>query len=177
MVRESALRGSGTKVAVLRSVASEGILAWQLLASVGAGRCACRRAGGAGPWRNSKWSRGLKVGMSSSWTERLRRVRARRLWTAALPSANNSCASGVEHPRASTMGSELLLCLWVLGRGLAALAGDEDGRGSIVVREEADYRLQVMAQNEERGRREWDGWERPRALYEVGTRRVEEAKR
>ena len=38
--------------------------------------------------------------------------------TAALPSAKMSSASGVEHPRASEMGNELLLFLNVLGRGL-----------------------------------------------------------
>lgn len=47
--------------------------------------------------------------------------------TAALPSARRSCASGVEHPKASTNGRELLLFLCVLGRGLLALdeGGDE----------------------------------------------------
>lgn len=138
--RASLSSGWGTTVDVLPSVASEGILAWQLLASIGAGRCSSAFAAGAGPLRNSKWSRGSKVVMLSSLTDLLRLLRARRLLTAALPSASNSFASGVEHPRASTIGTELLLCLCVLGRGLP---GGEVCRLSIIVSEVGESRLRV----------------------------------
>lgn len=57
---------------------------------------------------------------------RLRRVDSLRLLTAALPSAKIKRASGVEQPRASMMGTELLLFLCVGGRS-ALVMGRGDG--------------------------------------------------
>lgn len=113
-------------VDVLRSDASDGSLVWQVLGSE-CDDCFWGMVAGEGGLRNSIWSRGLKVTMVVvSLTERLRRPRAFRLRIAALPSANINCASGVEQPRASTIGNELLLCLCVLGRGLSSLAEGEE---------------------------------------------------
>jgi hypothetical protein len=44
-----------------------------------------------------------------------------------------SSASGVEQPNASIMGIELLLFLWVDGRGLAGLDDGDEYRCSILV--------------------------------------------
>jgi hypothetical protein len=75
-------RGTATMVDVLRSVALEGILAWQLLASDSAGCSAIKYF---------MWSLGLKaVGVSSSSSSNDRLRRPRRLRTAALPSARMS---------------------------------------------------------------------------------------
>ena len=116
----------------LRSVASEGIRVWMFLrtsadvyslVSSGVAALSCVRL------RYFKWFLGLNVGTSSS-SDRWRRPRlcleACRLRTAALPSARISSASGVEHPNASTSGTELLLFLCVLGRGPSALGEGEE---------------------------------------------------
>ena len=69
--------------------------------------------------------------MTSSLKDRVPRLRARRFRTAALPSARMSWASGVEQPKASTMGKELLRCLCVLGLGLSPLRDGDECRFSI----------------------------------------------
>lgn len=103
--------GDATTVDVLPLVASEGQRLWQVRASWVMGR-SCGVAISDSSWRYLTWSWGLKVAMLPSLTERFRRALARRLQTAALPSAMSNCASGVEQPSASTMGKELLLCRW-----------------------------------------------------------------
>jgi hypothetical protein len=114
-------------VEVLRSVILEEVLVWQLLGFGDVG-VAVARPYSASLCRYFRWCLGWNVVMSSSLKDWLHRPRARRFRTAALPSARMSWASGVEHPRASTIGNELLLCRCVLGLGLCALLEEEECR-------------------------------------------------